>query len=118
MITSGLSGIQGLESFVRTDESAGKTLADAVMVDSQADVLQATVQASSGVRYFSPVVRLDAETQKVVLLYRDPETGDVVSQYPSEKQLRAYGESQKLANPEAPALFSGLLAAQTKKDSI
>ena len=54
-------------------------------------------QASGGAKYFSPVVRLDPETQRVVLLYRDPETGDVLSQYPSEKQLKAYGESQKLA---------------------
>lgn len=41
-------------------------------------------------RYFSPVVRLDSETQRTVLQYRDGSDGKVLVQYPSEKQLEAY----------------------------
>lgn len=41
-------------------------------------------------RYFSPVVRLDTETQRTVLQYRDGSDGKVLVQYPSEKQLEAY----------------------------
>jgi hypothetical protein len=35
-------------------------------------------------------VRIDSETQRTVLQYRDGSDGKVVVQYPSEKQLEAY----------------------------
>ena len=46
--------------------------------------------ASEPSRYFSPVVRLDSQTQRTVLQYRDGSDGKVLVQYPSEKQLEAY----------------------------
>lgn len=51
--------------------------------------------------YFSPVVHLDVETQRTVLMYRDAQTGKVVSQYPSEKQLEAYRQQLKQEAAEA-----------------
>ena len=41
-------------------------------------------------RYYSPVVRIDSETQRTVLQFRDGSDGKVLVQYPSEKQLEAY----------------------------
>src|SRR4051794_39218160 len=41
-------------------------------------------------RYYSPVVRLDSETQRTVLQFRDGSDGKVLVQYPSERQLEAY----------------------------
>ena len=41
-------------------------------------------------RYYSPVVRIDCETQRTVLQFRDGSDGKVLVQYPSEKQLEAY----------------------------
>ena len=43
--------------------------------------------------YFSPVVKIDVDTQKAVLQYRDSQTGDVERQYPSKERLKAYGGS-------------------------
>ena len=40
--------------------------------------------------YFSPVVRIDPKTEQAVWEVRDPTTGQVVKQYPSEEKLRAY----------------------------
>ena len=42
------------------------------------------------VSYFSPVTRIDVETQRAVLQYRNAETGQLIRQYPSEKQIQAY----------------------------
>src|SRR5689334_1281828 len=54
----------------------------------EADPLAGSVAEPS--RYYSPVVRIDSETQRTVLQYRDGSDGKVVVQYPSEKQLEAY----------------------------
>jgi hypothetical protein len=43
--------------------------------------------------YFSPVLKIDVDTQKAVLQYRNAETGDVERQYPSKERLKAYGGS-------------------------
>jgi hypothetical protein len=59
----------------------------------EADPLVSTAAEPS--RYYSPVVRIDSETQRTVLQYRDGSDGKVLVQYPSEKQLEAYRSSAK-----------------------
>jgi hypothetical protein len=54
----------------------------------EADPLAGAVPEPS--RYYSPVVRIDSETQRTVLQFRDGSDGKVLVQYPSEKQLEAY----------------------------
>jgi len=54
----------------------------------EADPLAGSVNEPS--RYYSPVVRIDSETQRSVLQFRDGSDGKVLVQYPSEKQLEAY----------------------------
>jgi hypothetical protein len=54
----------------------------------EADPLAGSVNEPS--RYYSPVVRIDSETQRTVLQFRDGSDGKVIVQYPSEKQLEAY----------------------------
>jgi len=54
----------------------------------EADPLAGSVSEPS--RYYSPVVRIDSETQRTVLQFRDGSDGKVLVQYPSEKQLEAY----------------------------
>lgn len=53
----------------------------------------ATAATTSGGPYYSPVLRLDSETQRTVIQYRDVTTGKVQIQYPSERQLEAYRAS-------------------------
>ncbi|HSK41735.1 MAG TPA: hypothetical protein VK943_18360 [Arenibaculum sp.] len=48
---------------------------------------------TAGGPYYSPVVRLDPETQRTVILFRDAGSGKVQVQYPSERQLEAYRAS-------------------------
>lgn len=78
-------------AFATNQEQSGVDCAGQVLADE-------TVTASSGACYFSPVARLDPETEQVVLLYRDPDTGEVLSQYPSKKQLEEYRQAQMFAD--------------------
>lgn len=62
-------------------------------------------EAQSDVRneavYFSPVVRIDRETQSAVIQYRDQETGEVLNQYPNKgKASGAYQQAQDSAPSE------------------
>jgi hypothetical protein len=63
----------------------------------------AAVAAMESGPYFSPVVRLDAETQRTVILFRDVSTGKVQIQYPSERQLEAYRASLRQRNGQGEA---------------
>ena len=62
----------------------------AVQADPSRDSMERDLAKYS---YFSPVMRIDVDTQKAVLQYRDSETGDVERQYPSKERLKAYGGS-------------------------
>lgn len=50
------------------------------------------VRVDAGVRYFSPVVRIDPESQQAIIIFREAD-GEVKRQYPSEKELEAYRSS-------------------------
>jgi hypothetical protein len=61
-------------------------------------------EAESDVRndavYFSPVVRIDSETNTAILQYRNSETGEVLNQYPNKRQLDSYEHAKVLEQPE------------------
>lgn len=44
--------------------------------------------------FYSPVIKIDSETQNVVLQYRDSETGKIEREYPKEVQVGAYETTQ------------------------
>jgi hypothetical protein len=58
--------------------------------------------------YLTPIIKVDAATNTAVLQIRDSNDGEVVAQYPSEQQLKAYREAgnqqdqrQRVATAEA-----------------
>ena len=70
--------------------------AEAVQTASRATqaAAQATATAPAGqTYYFSPTLKIDPKSQKVVLEYLNSHTGAVLSQYPSEKALAAYAQT-------------------------
>lgn len=52
-----------------------------------------------GNSYFSPVVRIDGETNRAVLQYRDPDTGKVLRQYPPARSA-AYKQAERQRGTE------------------
>jgi hypothetical protein len=69
----------------------------------QAPAAGATAAVGAGGPYYSPVLRLDSETQRTVIQYRDVATGKVQIQYPSERQLEAYRASMRRQREEEAA---------------
>jgi hypothetical protein len=77
----------------RPDNAAVQALearATTVQADTTRDPMERELAKAT---YFSPVMKIDVDTQKAVLQYRDSETGDVERQYPSKERLKAYGGS-------------------------
>jgi hypothetical protein len=53
------------------------------------------------VPYLSPRVRVDDSVNRVILEYRNPDTGDVERQYPSKEQIQKYQQvQQSTAKPD------------------
>lgn len=67
--------------------------------------VEAAVQADAF--FISSRIRVDTELDKAILEFRSSETGDVIRQYPTESQIRAFQRaSQIAAEKEAAALSS------------
>ena len=47
--------------------------------------------------YVSPYISIDRQYNRAVLQIRDSDTGDVVRQFPTEGQLRAYQNAQQFS---------------------
>lgn len=56
-----------------------------------------TQQAAVKTPYVSPYISIDRQYNKAVLQIRDSDTGDVVRQFPTEGQLRAYQNAQQFS---------------------
>ncbi|MAZ76791.1 MAG: hypothetical protein CMH31_05765 [Micavibrio sp.] len=56
------------------------------------------IQESARVPYISNYISVDAKYQKAVLQIRDSDTGDVVRQFPTESQLKAYRTAQEFVD--------------------
>lgn len=53
------------------------------------------VQEVAKAPYVSPYVSIDRNANKAVLQIRDSDTGDVIRQFPTEGQLKAYRNAQQ-----------------------
>lgn len=62
----------------------------------------------SEVLYYSPVLRIDTNSQTVILQYRDNTTGEVQVQYPSEKQVKSYAAAQSLNEEDSAAALEAV----------
>lgn len=65
-----------------------------------ADTLISAAVPATAALYFSPALRVDPDTQLVIYIQRNSETGDVIRQYPSEEVVKAYKQTlqEKLGN--------------------
>lgn len=57
-------------------------------------------QEAARTPYVSPYISLDRSSNRAVLQIRDSDTGDVLRQYPTETQLRAYRNAQETSRRE------------------
>lgn len=52
-------------------------------------------EAATATPFVSPYISIDRGSNRAVLQIRDSDTGDVLSQYPTKTQLRAYQNAQE-----------------------
>jgi len=62
-------------------------------------------------------VRLDSAAQRAILEVRSSETGEVVSQYPSEAQMRAFQQAARLDTAQQQAAARQQATAQQSVDA-
>lgn len=58
------------------------------------------VQEVARTPYISPYISIDRGSNRAVLQIRDSDTGDVLRQYPTESQLKAYRNAQQTTERE------------------
>lgn len=64
---------------------------------------EAESDVKNTVVYYSPVIRIDAETASAVIQFRDEKTGEIQREYPNIPQgLEAYKSAQGTAEAEVP----------------
>ena len=72
--------------------------------------------------YYSPALAIDPKTGAAIVEIRNSSTGAVTSQYPSEKDLKAYSEKslkpEVAANTDHAAATGDAKAAETVKPAI
>ena len=56
-----------------------------------------TQEAAARTPYVSPYISIDRSSNRAVLQIRDSDTGDVVRQFPTEGQLKAYRTAQEFS---------------------
>lgn len=96
MFVTGASDILPLPPVV------GRNDANKNQASKQATESQPPVREESVMTYFSPVVRIDPETQQTIIIFRE-EDGEVTKQYPSEEELEAYRQERFDSASSGPA---------------
>ncbi len=89
-VNSVLSNASYTKAVVDQQSVAGSFAANPDLVQT------ASVQAP----YISLYIKVDVTYDKALLQLRDPDTGDVVQQIPSETQLEAYRRAQRVAESQ------------------
>ncbi len=69
-------------------------------------------EAATTTPYVSPYISLDRSSNRAVLQIRDSDTGDVLRQYPTKTQLRAYQNAQEYSQRLERAETAGPTEAQ------
>ena len=75
------------------------------------------VQEVAKTPYVSPAISIDRTSNKAILQIRDSETGDVVRQFPTEGQLKAYRTAQQFSERQKAQTDSALRTASGSNTS-
>lgn len=67
------------------------------------DARKADSVVRSDAVYFSPVIRIDPDTQTAIIQYRDSSTGQITNEYPTPRQMDSYKHSAETTPPPQAA---------------
>jgi len=92
---------------VKSTLSASSATRNVVAQNSTAKSLSANpakIQEAAKAPYVSPYIAIDRSSNRAVLQIRDSDTGDVVRQFPTEGQLKAYRTVQEFSDRQEEAI--------------
>ena len=92
---------------VNSTLSASSATRNVVAQNSTAKSLSANpakIQEAAKAPYVSPYIAIDRSSNRAVLQIRDSDTGDVVRQFPTEGQLKAYRTVQEFSDRQEEAI--------------
>ncbi len=69
------------------------------------------VQEAARVPFVSPAISIDKQSNRAIIQIRDSDTGDVIRQFPTEGQLKAYQTAQEFSERQAAQAESELRQA-------
>ncbi len=92
-----------IEATNAINASSVRASAQASAVVRSQPVERESLQRAPAAPFISPRIRVDVEVDKAILEYRDGETGEVIQQYPSEKQLAAFQRAEAADSRQAQA---------------
>lgn len=75
------------------------------------------IQEAAKTPYVSPYISIDRNYNKAVLQIRDSDTGDVVRQFPTEGQLKAYRTAQQFSDRQKAQTQAELNQASSSSTS-
>ncbi len=75
------------------------------------------VQEAAKTPYVSPAISIDKQSNRAVIQIRDSESGDVLRQYPTEGQLKAYRTAQEFSERQQAQANSQLRQANGASES-
>jgi uncharacterized FlaG/YvyC family protein len=83
---------------VLSNVSASRGVADQQSTARSLSANPEKIQEAARAPYVSPYISIDKSSSRAILQIRDSDTGDVVRQFPTEGQLRAYQNAQQFSD--------------------
>ena len=75
------------------------------------------VQEAAKTPFVSPAISIDKQSNRAIIQIRDSDTGDVVQQFPTEGQLKAYRQAQEFSERQRSQSESQVREATTSSSS-
>lgn len=103
--------IEAVNSVLSNASSSRSVVEQQATTRSYAANPEKTQEAATKTPYVSPYISIDRNYNKAVLQIRDSDTGDVIRQFPTEGQLKAYRTAQQFSERQKAQAESQLKQA-------
>ena len=83
---------------VLSNSSASRTAVEQTSTVRSTAANPQRIQEAAQAPFVSPAISLDRQSSRAIIQIRDSDTGDVVRQFPTEGQLKAYRQAQEFSD--------------------
>ena len=83
---------------VLSNSSASRTAVEQTSTVRSTAANPQRIQEAAQAPFVSPAISIDRQSSRAIIQIRDSDTGDVVRQFPTEGQLKAYRQAQEFSD--------------------